>query len=356
MADCLREVTAGSLVAIGISNQRESVVGWERATGALLGPVVSWQCGRSAPRCAELRAAGYDGVVRSLTGLAIDPMFAATKMAWLLDAVDDGRARAADGEICLGTVDSWLIWKLTHGEVFATDFTNASRTLLLDLDRGEWSAELLDIFGVPRSALPALQGSISSFGMARLDLAGTDTLDVPIWGVAGDSHAALVGHHALSPGAVKASFGTGTSVMAPHDASVRSPALSTTVAWSRATPDGPQLEYALEGNIYATGSALEWTATLVGLDGDVGRLDALARTTETTSDVCFVPALSGLGAPHWDATARGLVTGLTARCRSRPTRQSGVRSGRPSSRRCARHDGTTRLAGRRATRRWRRDP
>jgi glycerol kinase len=310
IADCVEQVPAGAIRSIGISNQRESVVAWERASGAVLGPVVSWQCGRTADRCAELRAAGHEDTVRRHAGLVLDPMFAASKMAWLLDAIDGGHRRAADGEICVGTVDSWLLWQLTAGATFATDLTNASRTLLLDLTRGEWDEELVAVFDVPRPALASIQPTMSHFGTARLD--GIDGIDgVPIGGVAGDSHAALVGHRALAPGAVKATFGTGTSVMAPVPSDLRSAELSSTIAWSRHGSPDDEITYAIEGNIYATGSALEWTADLLGFAGDVGVLDATARTCETSAGVCFVPAFSGLGAPHWEPGARGLISGLT---------------------------------------------
>jgi glycerol kinase len=310
IAECLHQVPARSVVAMGVSNQRETVVAWDRHTGTPVGPAVSWQCGRGAPRCAELRRAGHDDLVRARTGLTLDPMFAATKMAWLLDA-DQRHPDALTGEICLGTIDSWLIWNLTGGHCFATDLTNASRTLLLDIDRGEWADELLEIFRIPRHALPTIRPSISYFGTALLGSEEGGTVEVPVWGVAGDSHAALVGHRALRPGTAKASFGTGTSVMATIESADRTAALSTTIAWSQQADIKVEMVYAIEGNIYSTGSALEWTATLLGLDCDVDRLEQLARSCETAGGVCFVPALSGLGAPHWDPAARGLITGLT---------------------------------------------
>jgi glycerol kinase len=304
-AECLDHVPAGSVQSIGISNQRESVVAWDRTNGSPLGPVISWQCGRTASRCAELSEAGYGEMVRARTGLVLGPMFSASKMAWLLEAIEDGAQRAADGEICLGTIDSWLIWNFSGGESFVTDHTNASRTLLLDLTSREWADELLEVFGIPRHCLPSVQPSISSFGVARL------SGGVPIGGVAGDSHAALVGHRALVPGVVKATFGTGTSVMAPVESLSRAPQLSSTIAWSQRGMAGDETTYALEGNIYATGAALEWTAALLGLAGDVGALGELARSCASSSGVCFVPALSGLGAPYWEASARGLMSGLT---------------------------------------------
>jgi glycerol kinase len=197
-----------------------------------------------------------------------------------------------------------LIWNLTEGDVFATDHTNASRTLLFDLARREWADELLDIFGIPRVSLPCIQPSISSFGVARL------AHDLPIHSVAGDSHAALVGHRALAPGAVKATFGTGASVMAPVASLTRAQQLSSTIAWSQ-RGQADETSYAIEGNVYAAGAALEWVATLLGFDGDVGALDKLAVGCETSGGVYFVPALTGLGAPYWKPDARGLISGLT---------------------------------------------
>ncbi len=311
IGDCLRNVPAGSVVGLGISNQRESVVAWERASGAPLGPVVSWQCGRGAARCAALGAAGHGELVAARTGLVLDPMFAATKMAWLLDAIDDGHGRAARGEICLGTIDSWLVWNLTGGRSFVTDLTNASRTLLFDLAKREWDDELLAIFGIPPKALPRLQASASPFGDASVTSGSGEHHDIPIWAVAGDSHAALVGHRALAPGTVKATFGTGSSIMAPVDVLPHTTSLSSTIAWSRQAVGGNEVVYAIEGNVYATGSALEWVASLLGFGGDVGRLNTIAAACDTSGGVCFVPALSGLGAPYWDSSARGLITGLT---------------------------------------------
>jgi glycerol kinase len=304
-ADCLRQIPADTVQTVGLSNQRESVVAWDRATGAPLGPVISWQCGRTAAICAELRDDGHAELVSDRTGLVLDPMFSASKMAWLLDEIDRGRQRADGGEICLGTIDSWLIWNLSGGQRFLTDHTNASRTLLFDLTRLDWDDELLDLFGIPRCALPDIRASISPFACTTLHGG------LPLDGVAGDSHAALVGHHVLAPGAVKATFGTGTSVMAPVPALTRSSRLSSTIAWSRRGDDGDQPTYALEGNVYATGAALEWTAALLGLGDDVGALDKLAGSCPSSAGVSFVPALSGLGAPHWAPHARGLISGLT---------------------------------------------
>lgn len=309
VAACLAQTPGEQALAIGISNQRESVVVWEAVTGVPLGPLVSWQCGRGVDHCAAVRAMGVEARVREISGLPLDPMFSASKLAWLLDSVPNGRARAAAGELRAGTVDSWLLWHLTGGDVHATDLTNASRTQLLDLDAGEWSPVLLDAFGIPAAVLPRVQPSSSHFGNVR----GRGALDgVPIRAMAGDSHAALVGHGALRPGRVKATFGTGTSVMAPVAQRVRTDSLASTIGWSWKDTDGvAHVVPAIEGNIYATGAALEWVAELLGLGHDVGALDELARTCATSGGVTFVPAFTGLGAPHWVPAARGCIGGLT---------------------------------------------
>ncbi|MFN8519913.1 MAG: FGGY family carbohydrate kinase [Chloroflexota bacterium] len=316
---CVAGVGAGAgsrVAAVAIANQRESVLLWERATGRPLGPVVSWQCRRSSELCDRLRGESTEALVLARTGLALDPMFSATKARWLLDQVPDGAARAGQGELCVGTVDAWLVWNLSGGGVFVTDATNASRTLLLDLDRLAWDDELLALFGVPRAALPAIRGSSAVVGETRA--VGGLPAGVPIAAVVGDSHAALVGHGFPAPGAVKATFGTGTSVMAPLAQPTRDPRLSATVAWSTEAPGGPAGEPgpiawvpALEGNITATGAAIAWVATLIGREGRESELDELAGSVPDAAGAYLVPAFTGLGAPHWDADARGLVCGIT---------------------------------------------
>lgn len=308
VAACLDDVARGSVLAIGIANQRESVVAWERATGEPLGPLVSWQCTRGVDLCAQLATPEAIELVRARTGLTLDPMFSASKMRWLLGHIDNGLCRAANGEICLGTVDSWLLWNLT-GDTFTTDMTNASRTLLFDLATGDWSGDLLELFGIPRAALATILASADDYGSVSYPSIAAS--GATITAMIGDSHAALVGHGAFHPGAVKASFGTGTSVMAPVDRVLRSGRLSSTVGWSRRVGATSQVVQAIEGNIYATGAALEWTANLLGLEGDVTALEALARSCPDGAGVSFVPALARLGAPHWDPDARGTVTGLT---------------------------------------------
>ena len=300
----LAKVPEPDIRAIGISNQRESVVAWERATGRPVGPVISWQCRRTADRCDRLRGGPGAETVRRKTGLPIDPTFSATKMAWLLDHVPDGRRRARDGELCLGTVDSWLLWRLSGGTAFATDPGNASRTQLFDLSSLSWDAELLDLFGVPLGALPEIRSTSGSFAQASGD--GGLPAGIPIASLVADSHAALFAHLTSDPGAVKATYGTGSSLMgAVSGAPTEVPSLVTTVAWAL-----PETVYALEGNITSSGAALEWMVKLLGL-GTTEDLVALAGNELQGEELVFVPAFNGLGAPHWESSARGLFAGIT---------------------------------------------
>jgi glycerol kinase len=307
----LATVDPSRVAAIAVANQRESVVVWERATGRPLGPVVSWQCRRSTERCAALRTGGAEALVHARTGLQLDPMFSATKAAWLLDAIPDGFARAEAGGLCVGTIDSWLAWNLSGGTAFVSDLTNASRTLLLDLDRMAWDPELLLLFRIPEAALPALRGSSAVVGTTRR--LGALPAGVPIAALIGDSHAALVGHGFPGPGSVKATFGTGTSVMAPLAAGARDAHLSATVAWSAEAAGSGTLQavHALEGNITSTGAALQWIAGIVGREDHESELESIAATVPDAGGAYLVPAFTGLGAPHWDADARGLIAGLS---------------------------------------------
>ena len=307
--ECLAQV-ARPVDALAISNQRESVLAWSRHTGAALGPCVSWQCRRSLPLCTELRAQGHEAGVLAKTGLTLDPMFSAGKMRWLLDHLPDGHARAAAGEICLGTVDSWLLWKLSGGHTFATDPSNAARTQLYNLHTGGWDDELLALFGVPRQALANILPSAGFF--AETVALGTLPAGVPVLSMIGDSHAALYGQGGFVPGRVKATLGTGSSLMTPMAGPLASAhGLSTTLAWH----DGSAPTFAMEGNIVHTGAAVQWAAKLLaGEAPGAESLDALTEQAAALPDnggVYFVPALSGLGAPHWQAQARGMICGLT---------------------------------------------
>ncbi len=292
------------VAALAITNQRESVLAWERTSGQPLGPCITWQCKRSAPFCSELRQRGLTETIVHLTGLAIDPMFSASKARWLLDNIPDGQRRAEAGDICLGTVDSWLLWNLTGGAVHACDVTNASRTQLLNLQTLAWDDALLDAFGIPRVALPEIKLSSALYGQTAA-LPGIPA-GLPIACLIGDSHAALYGHAGFQPGAIKATYGTGSSLMTPTATRVFSQkGLSSSIAWGY-----QQVRYALEGNIYVTGAAVQWLADFLGLDGP-DLVEALAAQCSDTDGVYFVPALAGLGAPYWQDGARGLISGLT---------------------------------------------
>lgn len=313
--DSVRQAVEGVLAqaddvavdAVAVSNQRETVTAWERRSGQPLGPAIGWQCHRTADFCQGLRAEGLEPLLRRRTGLTIDPMFSGTKMRWLLDHIPDGQARAADGEICLGTMDSWVLWNLTGGRSHACDLTNASRTQLLNLATLAWDDELLAIMGVPRAALPVVALSGGHHGLTAAD--GPLPAGVPVASLIGDSHGALYGH--ASPGAVKATYGTGSSLMCPTPTAIDSAhGISATIAWSRRDEDARAVTYALEGNIYATGAAAQWAGRLLGLAGPE-EVAALAAEVDDTGGVYFVPAFAGLGAPHWLADARGLFSGIT---------------------------------------------
>jgi glycerol kinase len=308
--DCLEAASSRNIDAIAIANQRETIVLWDRATGEPIGPAVVWQCHRSAPFCQELSARGVEPLVRGRTGLTIDPMFSAAKARWLLEHTPDGAQRAARGELCFGTIDSWLLWNLTGGSVHACDVTNAARTQLFNIHTLAWDTELAELFDVPLAALPDVKPSGGLFG----ETVALNTLPagVPIAGMIGDSHAALFGHAAFEPGAVKATYGTGSSLMAPTRTATQSQhGLSTTIAWARDRLDN--VTYALEGNIYATGAAVAWLADMLG--GSAEDVERWAAQVPDSAGVHFVPALVGLGAPHWNDAARGLISGLTTATR-----------------------------------------
>ena len=285
------DVRPSELEAIGITNQRETTILWERATGRPVAPAIVWQDRRTADRCLELPAE----LLRARTGLVPDPYFSATKLEWLLARTDMPHA-----ELAFGTVDSWLVWKLTGGRVHATDVTNASRTMLLDLDTLDWSDELLDLFDVDRVLLPRLVRSSEVVGDAAL-LGVT----VPIAGIAGDQQAALFGHGCFDRGEAKATYGTGSFVLAnagPERGQAPSGLLETVAASGG---------YALEGAILASGAAIQWLRDGLGILGDAQETESLARSVESTGGVSFVPAFAGLGSPHWNAEARGLISGIT---------------------------------------------
>lgn len=301
VSECLTAAGRITIDAVAVTNQRETVLLWDRKTGSPVGPAIVWQCRRTAEFCDALRARGLQSQLEAATGLTIDPLFSASKLRWLLTTIPDGIRRAEQGELCAGTIDSWLIWQLTGGATHACDVTNASRTQLLNLRSAAWDPELLSLFSVPAAILPAVKPSSGVFGEVS---SVRQVAGVPIASAIGDSHAALFGHAAFSPGRIKATYGTGSSLMTIAPAPIRSKhGLSTTIAWGI----DENVRHALEGNITMTGSAVEWVGQLIGASSAAD----LAASVNDTGGVYFVPALAGLGAPHWDANARGLACGFT---------------------------------------------
>jgi glycerol kinase len=300
-------VSGADIAAVGITNQRETTIVWERATGRPIHRAIVWQCRRTAPLCDRLRADGVESLVRAKTGLVLDAYFSGTKIRWLLDEVPGARARAERGDLAFGTVDAWLIWKLTGGRVHATDATNASRTLCLDLRTGDWDDRMLEILGVPRAVLPAVSPSAGVLG-ETVDL-GWLPRGVPIAGVAGDQQAALFGQACLTPGTAKNTYGTGCFMLLNTGPApvASSHGLLTTIAWRI----GGRTTYALEGSVFIAGAAIQWLRDGLGILRDAAESQALAESVPDTGGVYFVPAFVGLGAPHWDMYARGTVVGLT---------------------------------------------
>lgn len=311
IAQAINFVGTENVAALAISNQRETAIGWYRGNGKPLNSAITWQCSRTADYCDSMRKDHLEQKVKSITGLPIAPLFSASKMRWLLDAIPNGYSLAEKGEICLGTIDAWLLWNFTGGESFACDYSNASRTQLLNIHSGKWDPEMLAIFQIPEIALPQVQPSSSHFGVTK-GLNGIPD-NIPILSMIGDSHAALFGHALGQLGCVKATYGTGSSVMAPvKSAQCDIDSLATTIAWH----DGKCIVYGLEGNIPHTGDAIAWMADSTGLselpDDELSHeLSTLPASVESTMGVYFVPALTGLGAPWWDENARGVICGLS---------------------------------------------
>lgn len=305
IADVVAKTTR-PIEALAISNQRESIVVWDVSSGEPIAPAVSWQCRRSAERCETLRSAGHNAEIVDRTGLALDPLFPAAKIAWIIDEIPGARIRAQRGELKAGTIDSWLLWKLTGGRVHATDHSNASRTQLFGTRSLMWDEELGRLFDVPINMLPRVMRSDSHFGDIATGVTAVPA-GTPIRSMIGDSHAALFGHGIREPGAVKATYGTGSSLMTLTPKRVSSShGLSGTIAWS--TKAG--VSYALEGNISVSGQAAAFMTEILGLS-DVAVLSRLAATVSDTNGVSFVPALVGLGAPHWRDDVRGVINGLS---------------------------------------------
>ncbi len=300
-------VDAGDIAAIGITNQRETTVLWDRASGEPVHRAIVWQCRRTADACKALKDRGLEPVFRERTGLVLDPYFSGTKAAWILDHVDGLRERAASGAIAFGTIDTFLVWKLTGGRVHATDPSNASRTLMYDLHSGTWDLDLLEALDVPCEVLPEVLPSSHVYGATS----GLGFLPdgIPVAGVIGDQQAALFGQACFEPGEAKCTYGTGAfMLMNTGGTAAASPSrLLTTVAWRI----GDETVYALEGSCFIAGAAVQWLRDALRVIGSSAEVEALAAGAEPLSEVVFVPALAGLGAPHWDPHARGAVLGLT---------------------------------------------
>lgn len=302
-------VSPDEVAAIGITNQRETTVVWDRATGEPIANAIVWQCRRTAPM---IEALASDPVVaaeiRSRTGLVPDAYFSASKIAWILGEVPGARARAEAGELAFGTIDSWLIWKLTYGAVHATDVTNASRTMLYNIHEGCWDSYLLELFGIPASLMPEVRPSASFFG----ETANPGLVQgIPIAGVAGDQQAALFGQCCFFAGQAKNTYGTGCFLLmhTGREACASGNGLITTVAASAPGADG--IEYALEGSVFMAGALIQWLRDELGIIQNVAETDRIARSVASTEGVVVVPAFTGLGAPWWDADARGAILGLT---------------------------------------------
>jgi glycerol kinase len=292
--------------AIGITNQRETTGLWRRDNSRPVHHAIVWQDRRTAEACAALKARGEEERVRAKTGLVLDPYFSATKLAWLLDHVEGARARAEAGELCFGTIDSWLVWRFTDGVAHVTDASNASRTLLYDIHQGGWDDELCALFGVPRAVLPEVRGSAEVYGLTR----GCTMLPdgIPVSGMAGDQQAALFGQACFQAGESKCTYGTGAFLLMNTGATpvASKHGLLTTVAWRI----GGATTYALEGSSFVAGAAVQWLRDGLGLIRKARKVEELARQVSSTGGVVFVPALTGLGAPHWRPEARGLLMGM----------------------------------------------
>ena len=297
-------VSARDIAAIGITNQRETTLVWERGTGRPIANAIVWQDRRTAGLCDELRAAGHEAFIAAKTGLVIDAYFSGTKLKWLLDHTPDARARAARGELAFGTIDSWLIFQMTGGSVHVTDASNASRTLLFDIRRGDWDDDLLALLDIPRSVLPQVVASSGVCAETVLDGAR-----VPIAGIAGDQQAALFGQACLTPGLAKNTYGTGCFLLMNTGANAVASQnnLLTTVAWKR----GDTLDYALEGSVFIAGAVVQWLRDGLQIVRAAADIEPLAASVADNGGVYFVPAFAGLGAPHWDPYARGSIFGLT---------------------------------------------
>ncbi|MBY6002986.1 glycerol kinase GlpK [Salipiger bermudensis] len=299
-------VRAADIAGIGITNQRETTLVWDRKTGRPIHNAIVWQDRRTSDFCKSLKAEGHEAVATEKTGLLLDPYFSATKVAWILDNVDGARARAEAGELAFGTVDSWLIWNMTAGHTHVTDATNAARTMLYDISKGRWSSTMCEMLGIPMSMLPEVKDCAADFGMARADLFGAE---IPILGVAGDQQAATIGQACFRPGMLKSTYGTGCfALLNTGEELVRSQnRLLSTIAYQL---DGKRT-YALEGSIFIAGAVVQWLRDGLKIIRHASETQPLAEAADPSQDLVLVPAFTGLGAPYWNAECRGAVFGMT---------------------------------------------
>ena len=299
----LQQIPEQTICGIGLTNQRETTVIWHRSTGKPVYPAIVWQCRRTTDRCHAL--SDHAHTIKRKTGLFLDPYFSATKIQWILDTIHGVRDAAECGDLAFGTIDSWILWKLTHGQIHATDVSNASRTMLFNIDTLQWDDELLDLFQIPCSLLPTVYASDHLFGTVHPNIIPSEP---PIHGILGDQQAALFAHQHPEHPTLKNTYGTGLFMMAhvPHTRP-QSDTLLSTIAWQR----GSAVDYALEGSVFMGGSTIQWLRDGLQLIKTASESETLAHSLPSTDGVFFVPALSGLGAPHWDPDARGLIIGLT---------------------------------------------
>ena len=306
--EAMEKLNCGSedIAALGITNQRETVVVWNRQTGEPLCRAIVWQCRRTAEYCDRLRADGLEGFIRERTGLVIDPYFSGTKLRWILENVPGARELAERGELLFGTVDSWLIWKLSGGRLHITDYSNASRTMLYNIHTLRWDGDMLKLLGIPEAMLPEVRASSECYGYTEPSLFGGE---IPICAAAGDQQSALFGQACFNAGDVKTTYGTGGFLLmnTGTTAAGSDNGLLTTIAWG----EGGKVEYALEGSVFVAGAAIKWLRDEVRLIGSARECDVVSESVEDSGGVYLVPAFVGLGAPYWDPYARGVLTGLT---------------------------------------------
>jgi glycerol kinase len=299
-------IPASQIAAIGITNQRETTIVWDRRTGQPIAPAIVWQCRRTAAHCSDLAASPSGPMITKKTGLIVDAYFSASKIQWILDAIPDARARARNGELLFGNVDTWLIWKLTEGRVHATDYSNASRTMLMNIETGNWDPELLALFDVPAAMMPRIVSSSAASGCAAPSVLGAE---IPIAGIAGDQQAALAGQACFRPGLSKNTYGTGCFALL-HTGGARPHSRNRLVATRAASTDS-RAQFAVEGSVFIAGAAVQWLRDELGFVRAAADSEQIAASVADTGGVHFVPAFVGLGAPHWDSQARGVLSGIT---------------------------------------------